>query len=355
MTTQIKLQNALREYLEHCFPQQKHTRILNLTRISDGWETDVYSFSIQYQRNGKPCKENLILRLYPGDGASGKAAKEFHAMAKLHQIGYPVPKVHHLETDRPILGKPFVIMDEINGQALGKILEASTQARREGLYLLFVKLFVNLHNQDTSPFLTDHKIIPDSTGYDISNPYSYLDRLLAGYRHTLATLETDEPAFELFSEILNWLAERKQTVPCRRLSPVHLDYHPYNILVDSAGQPFVIDWTNFDITDYRLDLAWTLMLATTYGRPEMRDSVLRTYKDTADSKIENIEYFEAIAATRRLGSIYLSLKKGAEKLGMRPETTEALKRQTEHIQAVCRVLSARTGIPLRRLDGLLKP
>ena len=100
MTTQIKLQNALREYLEHCFPQQKHTRILNLTRISDGWETDVYSFSIQYQRNGKSCKENLILRLYPGDGASGKAAKEFHAMAKLHQIGYPVPKVHHLETDR---------------------------------------------------------------------------------------------------------------------------------------------------------------------------------------------------------------------------------------------------------------
>jgi hypothetical protein len=62
------------------------------------------------------------------------------------------------------------------------------------------------------------------------------------------------------------------------------------------------------------------------------------------------EYFEVVAATRKLGSIYLSLGEGAEKLGMRPEAANIMKQQAERIRAVAKVLSERTEIKIRVLE-----
>jgi hypothetical protein len=79
------------------------------------------------------------------------------------------------------------------------------------------------------------------------------------------------------------------------------------------------------------------------------------YERTEGNKVENIEYFEVVAATRRLGSIYLSLGEGAEKLGMRPEAASIMRQQATHIKAVVKVLSERTGIRISIFDELLKP
>jgi len=160
----------------------------------------------------------------------------------------------------------------------------------------------------------------------------------------MTSLFADKPALSLFKTIVDWLETRKSTAPSQRLSLAHLDFHPYNILVRKDGRPFIIDWTNFDLTDYRTDLAWTLLLCSTYGEPKMRDRILRMYEKIARSNVDNIEYFEVIAATRRIGSIYLSLRNGAEKMGMLPETVETMRRQKRHIEAVIQFLSERTGI-----------
>jgi len=76
------------------------------------------------------------------------------------------------------------------------------------------------------------------------------------------------------------------------------------------------------------------------------------YEKIARSNVEDIEYFEVIAATRRIGSIYLSLREGAEKLGMLPETVETMRRQKRHIETVIKVLSDRTGIALEEFEEL---
>ena len=126
-----------------------------------------------------------------------------------------------------------------------------------------------------------------------------------------------------------------------------------NVLIRSDGKPFVIDWMNFDITDYRIDVAWSLLLASTNGNPEARDYLLGTYEDIAGNKVEDIEFFEALAAARRLFSIYISLSLGPEKLGMRPEAVEMMK-QGDHINSVIKVLCDRTGITFMGFDELLK-
>ena len=101
-------------------------------------------------------------------------------------------------------------------------------------------------------------------------------------------------------------------------------------------------------------LSYPLLLASTYGNPDAREYILRTYEDIAGNKLEDIEYFEAVAAARRLYSIFISLSMGPEKLGMRPEAAEMMKSQVEHIGKVAKVLHDRTGINLTAFEDLLK-
>jgi len=152
--------------------------------------------------------------------------------------------------------------------------------------------------------------------------------------------------------VLDWIGKNVENVSKRRMSPIHLDDDFANVLISNEGRPFVIEWTKFDIMDFRLDLAWTLLLVSTYGHPEVRDYILGTYEDIVGN-VQDIEYFEALAAARRLYAIFMSLKMGPEKLGMRPEATEMMK-QGDHIKRVVEVLRDRTGITFRGFDELLK-
>ena len=97
------------------YADRESAQILDLARISDGWETDVYAFAVEHDQASGREREELILRLYPGDDAVGKSAREFSAMGKLYQLGYPVPRVVRLEQGSALLGKPFVVMEKIDG------------------------------------------------------------------------------------------------------------------------------------------------------------------------------------------------------------------------------------------------
>ena len=133
-----------------------------------------------------------------------------------------------------------------------------------------------------------------------------------------------------------------------------MDYHPYNILIREDGAAFVIDWTNLDVSDYRLDLAWTLLLMSTYGNPGACELVLGEYERAAGRRVDQIEYFEIAACLRRLFSIVVSLESGAAALGMRPGA-EAMIKNVSHIESVHERLRDRTGITIPRVEKLLLP
>jgi len=56
----------------------------------------------------------------------------------------------------------------------------------------------------------------------------------------------------------------------------------------------VIDWTSFDVTDSRFDLAWTLVLAHAHGWSGLRDQIFQDYQRHTGVQVEQIEAFEAI-------------------------------------------------------------
>jgi hypothetical protein len=155
-----------------------------------------------------------------------------------------------------------------------------------------------------------------------------------------------------FDPVFEWLHERLGQVRWGQPCLIHGDYHGENLLLREDGAPFVIDWGNIRVSDRRADLAWTLLLSSTYGTPEVRERILREYERIAGGAMTDMPFFDAAAALRRLFSICGSLDRGADQLGMRPGA-EGQMQDAPHIRSVYAVLTDRTGMRLPRIDALL--
>ena len=336
------MRKDLRKYLARTLPDWRALTVSEPSQISAGWESDIYSFDVEHGPAGERQCEELVLRIYPGDDAWEKSESEFRGMRQLFGAGYPVPQVLILEREDSPFGRPFVIMERINGDVLWPLMFRAPADKTQELLTLFCQLFIELHSLDWEQFAGD------VAKRDAKDPYLFIDRELSRGRAFLSQLPMAG-----FDPVLAWLEGRRDYVPCKRPSPVHLDFHPGNILLRDDGSAVVIDWTQIRISDFRFDLAWTLLLIGTYEGMEWRETILREYEGLADTKVEQIEYFDVFACTKRLASVAISLSEGPEKMGMRPEAAAIMKQQMGATERVYNLLQERTGIRIPEIERLL--
>jgi len=352
------MQSRLQAYCASAFPAKRNVKVSDLTNITAGWESEMYSFDVEYTRPAGRQREELILRLYPRDDGHRKSAHEFYSMSQLRKAGYPVPQVLILERENSPFGKPFVIMERIKGQVLWPVLFGSSAERKQELLTLFCKLFVQLHALDWRSFdcaqdkpfdyAQGKPFADDVAGYDRGDPYAFVNRELGRWRSYLARFPESD-----FVPVVEWLEARREQVPCLRPSPIHWDFHPANLLLRDDGSAVVVDWTQLDISDLRFDLAWTLLLVSSYEGLEWRKLILREYERLAGAEVQEVEYFEVAACFKRLGSVAVSLLYGPEKLGMRPRAVSVMKQQMAAHKRVYGLLVERTGIRVGEIERLL--
>jgi aminoglycoside phosphotransferase (APT) family kinase protein len=110
---------------------------------------------------------------------------------------------------------------------------------------------------------------------------------------------------------------------------MHGDFHPGNILLQSDGSAVVIDWTGFDVSDYRFDLARTLLISL-LNMPDGWTDVIRAYYEQARGKrTDHLEYFEVIAAIDKLANMLVTLgRHGTTTTGLNPEMLKQYRGQT---------------------------
>ena len=333
------MQQRLQDYCVRAFPERQEVRVGNLAPVGGGWETEIHAFDVESEAG----REGLILRLYPGEGSAAKAAHEYRSMGQLYAGGYPVPRVLALEGDGSTLGRPFILMERIDGEVLWPLLMGAAGDERQRLLTLFCELFLRLHRLDWRPFAGD------GARYEQDGPtYAFVDAWLGEARAAVARFSL--PGFE---RLVDWLQERRDLLPCPEPSVVHWDFHPFNILLRADGSPAVIDWAGCQVTDARLDLAWTLLLMSTHAGAEWRDPILHEYERLAGARVDQIELFEVLACARRLFDVTVSLSEGAERLGMRPEAAALMRQQREPLQRVYDLLRVRTGLRLAAVEAAL--
>jgi aminoglycoside phosphotransferase (APT) family kinase protein len=320
-------------------------RVGAVTLLGSGFETEIFAFSLAGSRAGEGDAQELILRLYAGEGAPGKAAHEFAAMRRLRQAGYPVPRVRALDAAGAPLGRPMLIMERIQGVSLGPSYWSGDAGQRREAESLLYRLMADLHA------LEGRRILPDSPLAGARDPYAFLDHELAFLAALLTRLDGREPPS--LRTALDWLVSHRPGFPCERLAVVHGDFHPNNVLLQADGTPIVIDWSNARLGDPRADLAWTRLITRAADSPGGGAAALRRYGERAGTPVTGIEYFEAAACVRLLLSVLISLQFGAARQGMRPEAEALMRRDADHMLYVAALLQARTGTKMPDLEDAL--
>jgi aminoglycoside phosphotransferase (APT) family kinase protein len=338
----MKLRKHLQAYLQQLHPEWQGITISKLLKMPAGWETDLYAFNLSYQQDSVDTSHSLVLRVYPGEDASETPRHEFNGMQLLHEVGYPVPRVYGLESQPSPSGKAFLIMERIPGEAMGSIIGKSTPQVQAALITQLCELFVRLHNLDWRHFTSD----PQSL--EAGGTFIFTDNWITNARHGLEKYEK----FELIP-ILDWIIQHRDEMRTEKPSVVHQDFHPNNILLRADGSAVVIDWSSWQVMDYRFDVAWTLMLAHAYVGEGMRLQILNTYERIALKRAEGIRVFEVCACFRRLLDVMTSLSHGAESRGMRPQAVEVMRSQMEELRRVYELLQEHSGIHITEVETLL--
>jgi aminoglycoside phosphotransferase (APT) family kinase protein len=330
----------LQEYLSHSPMNQPGLIINEVEHLSTGWESELYRFVLDYETGGRHHAETYLLRIYPGDGAKNKSLREFTAIQRLYQASFPVPEVYLLERETSPFGQPFIIMEWIEGEALWSILSRSSEPEKMALLSRFCELYVQLHRLDWRRFV-------DNPPQEEPAPYAIIDQWLNNARNSLQNFPQVN-----FNPLLRWIEGHHQDLACPRPTPAHQDFHPNNVMQRKDGSMVVIDWTNFEITDPRFDLSWTLILALGYEGQAFHDFILNEYERHAGESVSQIEIFEVLAVARRLFDIAVSIDQGAERLGMRAEAVAMMKQQMHAHQRVYEHMLRITGIRLLEIERL---
>ena len=334
-------EERLQAYMGQLHPDREGLTVSQLEDITSGWETELYRFNLGFDEGGLPVSRQLVVRLYPGRYASGKAEKEFTVMGKLRVAGFPVPEVHLVEADACVLGVPFMIMDWVKGHSMMDDF-LGTPLEKLGPHIeVFARLFVELHRIDPALIFPESPDLEDTSGY-----------LEMALERTARDLDESGPPW--LKPVLDWLDENRHGVSPGRFSVLHRDFHPGNVMVRPDGSHAVIDWGAASMGDPRADLMWTVLLASAFwGRP-FGETLLKAYQRTSGEAVGDAGFFEVAAIYRRIQDTSISFTRGAEEAGMRAGGLEQMKESLVHLYSVHGFLEERTGIRLPEFDELLK-
>jgi len=243
-----------------------------------------------------------------------------------------------------------MLIERIEGEVMWGRLEHAPRAEAAPLLDLFGRLFVALHRLDWRPFVG--RFSPDAAQHwsasQPDSPYAFVDTWLADARRTVG----NSPGTGL-EPVVDWLAARRDRVPCPAPAVVHRDFHPGNILLRPDGSAAVIDWTAIGVTDPRFDLAWTLLLVRMFAASGAREQYLATYERHAGAPIQEIEWFEIVACARRFHEVLATLAAGDHATGRRPGAQALMRQQLPALSPAYHFFQSATGLPLPRLAALL--
>lgn len=329
--------HILEQYLSARFSDKPALTILRLDKIADGWESDNYVLTVEYGDISR-TREDWVWHIYSGAGNQEKAVLEFNSMQKLFSAGYPVPRVFLLEADNSPIGRPFTMMEFIQGEMMWHLLDNSSDEKQKHLLDQFCQLYVRLHK-------LDWKLFNDSLPTD--DPFYFIDQWLEEAREVTQRF----PDFDA-SSFLDWVTAHHDLFACERPSAIQQDFHPGNILVRTDDTAVVIDWAHFAVSDYRFDLAWTLVLTYAHGWAGMRDLILQGYERHFGKSVNQIKAFEAVACARRLFDLTISLTFGPEHLGMTAQAIDSIRLSMDAHKRVYRLFVERTGLQVKVFDEL---
>jgi aminoglycoside phosphotransferase (APT) family kinase protein len=216
--------------------------ITNLRRIGVGRSRENWIFDLQRPDGAEP----LILRRDPDGGlVDTDRVVEFGVLRALETSGIPSPTAHSIDAAGEWFGRPALIMRRADGVCDYRVLNGDRPlAERVALAVTFCDLLAQVHEVDwravgLADVLTDPGPEAARAELDRWDQIRQVDQ------------REDLPELDLARELLRACAPRAE-----RITLVHADFKPGNILLDGNRVTALLDWELAHLGDPYEDLGW---------------------------------------------------------------------------------------------------
>ena len=309
----------LLQHLARAFECPDAVYVAAPARIQGGFDAAIFGFTLD--RVPPVLAGPLILRLSHADADPGRVKLETVVHNTLADMGFPAPRVMVTESDKSILGGPFMVMARLSGQTLAHGLQGglgggaslATQMRLlfnvpsilGGIIDEWVTMQIRLHQLPAEPVLqaiTGAGIDADTVTFE--GQLALLNRIVA--RWNLAGLKPG----------LAWL-DKHRPPRAQEAAICHGDFHPLNILADKDGPTGVIDWANVVIAEPAMDVAsaitnisavplalpWPLRVAARQMIGAALRRYERTYRALCPLDERAVRYYQVFRALAQLAGV----------------------------------------------------
>ena len=304
--------------------------------IQEGWEGKIYSLDVA--GDNKQDTPLIVKVRYAGEVAWEKTRREYEALKIMHAIGFSVPRPFFIGVNST-LGISCLAMEQLSGLSMLDILRSGSVSKDQ-LLRKFCQIYADMHN-------IDYEVIPQDSLLRSG------DTSMAADINRLA-FQVEKFSLPGFERAIGWL-RRNEVEPYKR-TIVHGDFHYGNVIImqnQSVEKAFVVDWGNFEISDPRKDLAWSRLLMSTQSFKFYPDDLLTGYETSLGTRVDNISYFDAYSACKRLLTIFISLTRGSDKEGFMKSARKIMEQKVNHIRGVYAVFSQLTGLQIKEVDDFI--
>ncbi len=301
------LEDQLAAYLPTCIPQATEVEISNLYRIPGGQSRETWSFDAAWREDGAPMQRGFILRRDPDASVlESDREAEFNVMRAVHGTGIPIPQVLWLEQDAAPLGRPFALMERLDGCEASPqkvLMDGAFMAGRTRMGAEFSEILARIHAIDWRAAGLEFLGPPDAAGCGLAEIEKW-EAIVA--REAIWPQPVLRAAFR-------WL-RRHQPRPAQRLVLVHADYRTGNFLALPSGEIVgILDWEMTHLGDPLEDVAWACIRPWRWIGTEHIGGLLdradfyRMYSEASGIEIdeESVRFWEVLGNVK-LAAIFLT-------------------------------------------------
>ena len=306
METAQDMKQRLEAYLKARFPQRRELSVVEMERPTMGVSHQNYLVTVSWREAQSPVSENLYIRMEPGFGRTVEEydfTPQYEALKILHGTEVPVPKVHWVETDDKLLGRPFGVLEKLEGEVLATFYrnnpEHQAQLRKD-----YVEIIAKMHGLDWQALNLSFLGVPET------------DRQRA--EETIVMMEERVEALQyapqpVMAELFSWL--KGNVPPCERTTFCHGDCHTGNFFARDGRIIAVLDWESASIGDPMLDIGWSCMMMRVVFRDFWDETeFIRAYEEASGVKVngESLFFWELLAFVRLILVGLIGVRTGLE-------------------------------------------
>jgi len=305
-TDEAKIKQGLERWLQARQPERKGLAIGDFTSPAAGASNETLLFDVTWKQAGSELRQGLVVRLEPdGEGVFPEYDLElqFRTMQRLKESEVEVPVMLDYEPDRALLGKPFYVMEKLEGRYLadnppyqlaGWLTEESPEIRGA--------IWENAIRQIAAIHRVNWRQLGFEDLWDSKRFETPLAEILDYYTSFLAWAESLGRPFEKLHPVLAYLENNQPSD-----EPLALcwgDAKPPNLMIQGGEVTGVLDWEMVHLGNPVHDMAWWFVLddSLTYGlgHPKLdglpdRARMIELWESQSGYSADELDYYELLS------------------------------------------------------------